>query len=292
MNRKVWIIKICKALNQSLWGIRCSVSLPTAILCAPSPLPTKPEKREVSCQQDPCINKFLKVPQSAFSVSRGFHVLGLSIVSSSHTRGVRTFPTENTRKLPPAQRSLQTCTNLHPPSAVSQPPAPRARRGAGCGVPGGQGLAGQAGASPAPGGDVEAGDHHEVGLAEVDTALQALRHALQRLEVLQGIQLPDLLQVNCKGGEGWWRRGGHLPLTTCRPCVPLPASPPPRAGTGPCPPPAFTPGPSALTVISDPSHFTETLLRDQATLQLSSPPSTSSTGCGPRQSHYSLLVIK
>lgn len=24
MNRKVWIIKICKALNQSLWGIRCS----------------------------------------------------------------------------------------------------------------------------------------------------------------------------------------------------------------------------------------------------------------------------
>lgn len=50
--------------------------------------------------------------------------------------------------------------------------------------------------SSAPGGDVEAGDHHEMGLAEVDTALQALRHALQGLQVLQGIQLQDLFQVN------------------------------------------------------------------------------------------------
>lgn len=55
--------------------------------------------------------------------------------------------------------------------------------------------------SPAPGGDVEARDQHEVGLAEVDAALQALRHALQRFQVLQRIQLPNLFQVNCKGGQ-------------------------------------------------------------------------------------------
>lgn len=56
--------------------------------------------------------------------------------------------------------------------------------------------------SRAPGGDVEkAGDHHEVRLAEV-TALQALRHALQRFQVLApGNPAQNLLQVNCKEGE-------------------------------------------------------------------------------------------
>lgn len=67
--------------------------------------------------------------------------------------------------------------------------------------PGRRGAGGPGRPSSAPGGDVEAGDHHEVGLAEVDAALQTLRHALERLQVLQGIQFPNLLQVNCKGGE-------------------------------------------------------------------------------------------
>lgn len=55
--------------------------------------------------------------------------------------------------------------------------------------------------SAAPGGDVKAGDHHEVGLAEVDAALQTLCHALERFQIFQGIQVQDLLQVNCKEGE-------------------------------------------------------------------------------------------
>lgn len=49
---------------------------------------------------------------------------------------------------------------------------------------------------PSPGGDVEAGDHHDVGLAAVDPVLQSGGHHLKGLQVLQGVHLERLPQVN------------------------------------------------------------------------------------------------
>lgn len=46
------------------------------------------------------------------------------------------------------------------------------------------------------GGHVEAGDHHEVGFAEVHSGLQLVRHGLQSLQILQGVHLEGLLQLN------------------------------------------------------------------------------------------------
>lgn len=50
----------------------------------------------------------------------------------------------------------------------------------------------------APRGDVKTGDHHEMGLAEVDTVFQTLSHTFQGLQVFQRIQLKYLLQINCE----------------------------------------------------------------------------------------------
>lgn len=201
MNRKVWIIKICKALNQLLWGICRSVlapdSDPTHTL-APSHkareerglLPAGLLYKQVLESSSKCFFSLTGLPHPW-----AFHRFLLPHARCSHLSYRKHHKTASCSALTP---------DLHQPSspsAVSEPLAPRARRGVCCGVPGSQGLAGWAGASSAPGGDVEASDHHEVGLAEVDAALQALRDTLQRLQVLQGIQLPDLLQVNCKEEE-------------------------------------------------------------------------------------------
>lgn len=48
-----------------------------------------------------------------------------------------------------------------------------------------------------PGGDIEAGDHHDVGLAAVHSVLQPSRHHLKGLQVLQGVHLERLPQVDC-----------------------------------------------------------------------------------------------
>ena len=53
---------------------------------------------------------------------------------------------------------------------------------------------------PALAGNVEARDHHEVGLAEVHPVLQTFRDKLQSLQVLQGVHLERLLEVNCGTG--------------------------------------------------------------------------------------------
>lgn len=45
-------------------------------------------------------------------------------------------------------------------------------------------------------GHVEAGDHHEVSLAEVDSGLQFVRHVLQSLQILQGVHFVGLLKLN------------------------------------------------------------------------------------------------
>ena len=47
-------------------------------------------------------------------------------------------------------------------------------------------------------GDIEAGDHHDIGLAEVESVLQSSCHHLQGFQVLQGIYLKCLPQVNCR----------------------------------------------------------------------------------------------
>lgn len=195
MNINVWIItKICKALNQSFWAIFVVSSwLPTAIPVHPRPFSQNQKSEGPFCRQFLCTYKFSKVPQSACSVSCASTSVGSAIVFSSHAcSGFAPFLQKTEEKLPSAQRHSRLATDLHPLSAISVPPAP----GAGSA----RGPAGRP-SSPAPRGDVEAGDHHEVGLAEVDAALQALRHALERLQVLQGVQLPHLLQVDCKEGE-------------------------------------------------------------------------------------------
>lgn len=48
------------------------------------------------------------------------------------------------------------------------------------------------------GGDVEAGDHHDAGLADVDPVLQPCRHYLKGLQMLQGVHLECLPQVDCE----------------------------------------------------------------------------------------------
>lgn len=53
-----------------------------------------------------------------------------------------------------------------------------------------------------PRGHVEAGDHHEVGFAEVHPGLQSVRHCLQSLQILQGVHLEGLLQLDW----AWWRQ--------------------------------------------------------------------------------------
>ena len=47
-----------------------------------------------------------------------------------------------------------------------------------------------------PAGSIKAGDHHNVGLAEVDPVLQPSCHSLKGLQVLQGIHLECLPYVN------------------------------------------------------------------------------------------------
>lgn len=47
------------------------------------------------------------------------------------------------------------------------------------------------------GGHVKAGDHHEVGFAEVDSGLQSVRHGLQGFQILQRVHLVGLLELNC-----------------------------------------------------------------------------------------------
>lgn len=47
-----------------------------------------------------------------------------------------------------------------------------------------------------PGGGFKAGDHHDVGLAEVDPVLEPRRHHLKGLQVLQGVHLESLPQVD------------------------------------------------------------------------------------------------
>lgn len=56
-----------------------------------------------------------------------------------------------------------------------------------------------------PGGGVEAGDHHDVGLAETEPVLQSSRHHLKGLQMLQGVHLEGLPQVDWGGtASGQW----------------------------------------------------------------------------------------
>lgn len=66
--------------------------------------------------------------------------------------------------------------------------------------------------SSASRGDVKTGDHHEMGLAEVDTVFQTLSHTFQGLQVFQRIQIEYLLQINC-GEEN--RQIGNTDKTQC-----------------------------------------------------------------------------
>ena len=50
---------------------------------------------------------------------------------------------------------------------------------------------------PVSGGHVEAGDHHQVGFAEVDSSLQFVRHGLQSLQILQRVHFMGRLYLNC-----------------------------------------------------------------------------------------------
>lgn len=56
-------------------------------------------------------------------------------------------------------------------------------------------------------GHVEAGDHHQVGFAEVDSGLQTVRHGLQGLQILQRVQFVGLLQLDWGRTDGEQRRG-------------------------------------------------------------------------------------
>ena len=50
--------------------------------------------------------------------------------------------------------------------------------------------------TPLPSGSVKAGDHHNVGLADADPVLQPSRHLFKGLQVLQGVHVERLPQVN------------------------------------------------------------------------------------------------
>lgn len=210
MNINVWIItKICKALNQSFGETCCCFVLafynnPTSTL----PFSHKPgEEGGLFCQQFLLYKQVLQSSSKCFfSLTGASTSLGLPITRSSPACLVSAPSLQKTKeKL--AFRS--TLTPDLPPTFALLPwslsgAGPKGRPGAAA-----CGSGARAGRlwlpSAAPGGDVEAGDHHEVRLAEIDAALQALRHALQRFQVLQGIQLQNLLQVNCKGEARWGR---------------------------------------------------------------------------------------
>lgn len=52
---------------------------------------------------------------------------------------------------------------------------------------------------PVSGGHVEAGDHHQVGFAEVDSRLQFVRHGLQSLQILQRVHFVGRLYLKLAG---------------------------------------------------------------------------------------------
>lgn len=52
-----------------------------------------------------------------------------------------------------------------------------------------------------PSGSVEAGDHHDVGFADVNSLLELSRHHLEGLQVFQRVHLKGLPQVDW-GGKG------------------------------------------------------------------------------------------
>ena len=124
MNINVWIItKICKALNQSFGETCCFVlafhNNPTSTLA----LSHKPgEEGGLFCQQFLCTNKFLKVPQSAFSVSRGIpRPLGFPSFAPLLRVWFCTVPTENKRKTRlPLHAHSRLAINLRPPSVISE----------------------------------------------------------------------------------------------------------------------------------------------------------------------------
>lgn len=103
-----------------------------------------------------------------------------------------------------------------------------------------------------------------MGLAEVHTALQALRHALEGFQVLQGVQLPHLLQVNCEQGEA----GGKVTRTRVPSCPTLGLS---GGGWNS----AVIPRALRSMRVLDPYHFIETILRDKVTFKVYPPPQLS-----------------
>ena len=125
MNINVWIItKICKALNQSFGETCCCFVLafhnnPTSTFA----LSHKPgEEGGLFCQQFLCTNKFFKVPQSAFSVSRGLpRFLGFpSFAPLLRVWCLHRSYRKQKKNSPSAPRSSRLATNLHPPSVVSE----------------------------------------------------------------------------------------------------------------------------------------------------------------------------
>lgn len=119
ININVWIItKICKALNQSFGETCCCFVLtfhnnPMSALA----LSHKPgEEGGLFCQQFLCTNKFFKVPQSAFSVSRGLpRPLGFpSFAPLLRVWRLHRPYRKQKKNSPSAPRSLQTC---HQPSS-------------------------------------------------------------------------------------------------------------------------------------------------------------------------------
>ena len=163
------MIKICKALNRSFWVIfrRCFVlafdSNPTCTLA----LPHKTRERGRSLL--PAVLMYTRVLESS---SKCF----FSLTGLPHPSGFPSFsPPTRVRCSHLSYRNKATrhrrrrATNLRPHAVASerlQPWGP----GAHAWLWGPGGLQAGRRPSPAPGGDVEAGDHPQVGLAEVDAA--------------------------------------------------------------------------------------------------------------------------
>lgn len=223
MNTNVWvIIKICKALNPSSWVISSWVfcfRFQQQSYVHPPPHESKTRERSL-CQQFLCTNK-LSSSKCFFSVSQGFNVPWAShhfLLPRVWCLHLPYYRTQKKTRLP-LNAPSRLATDLHPHSIVF---GCRQHRGPGGGrrlsaVLGSEGTGGPGIclSLSAPGGDVKAGDHHEMGLAEVDAALQALGDALEGLQVLQGIQLQHLLQVDCKRGRAGWRKNN--PICSARP---------------------------------------------------------------------------
>lgn len=190
MNINVWIIKICKALKQFFWIGFLLMNLSMEVLQPPFLLPQLMQGKKCLLPAVLIYRHVLKgsskcsfrIRESTalylhFSCSSWFFntTLLYSIANLSYTQ-------------------LRLDSNLHPHSVVFGMLFRREKE---------DGRDAhwnslEVHTLSASRGDVETGDHHEMGLAEVDTVFQTLGHTFQGLQVFQRIQLKHLLQINCE----------------------------------------------------------------------------------------------